>query len=109
MDEMTDAEFLKHLADWQDDENRRSESVGMLLNIPLTERLRRIADRLEPPWVSVDELPDHPSGQAVLTRGSHDEPITAYYVNKRWYSYEDDEWLTGITHWMIIPPIEKQK
>ena len=102
MDEMTDAEFLKHLADWQDDENRRSESVGLLLNIPLTERLRRIADRLESPWVSVDERLPEKDVEWILTKDG-DGHLDTDFGNEGvglWPNWE-------ITHWMIIPPIYK--
>jgi len=59
-------------------------------------------------WISVDErLPEN--GLPVLMAGSHDEPVTGYLAAARmnWYTYEDDDYVVGITHWMPIPPQDK--
>ena len=64
-------------------------------------------------WISVgDRLPD--DGVAVLEIGSHTVPVAAYRVyyedyGYRWLLVEDDEWVTGVTHWMPIPPIEQEE
>jgi len=69
--------------------------------------LEQALDYIEDPWVRVkDNLPD--MGQPVLTCGSHEYPITAYRTNNpdgaKWIDYSTEEWIVGVTHWMIPNP-----
>ena len=57
-------------------------------------------------WINVDER--YPvMGLPVLVYGAYEDPVTAYRTNTpdgpKWNNYVDGEWLTGITHWMLLP------
>ncbi|MCK5016726.1 MAG: hypothetical protein KAS32_06580 [Candidatus Peribacteraceae bacterium] len=54
-------------------------------------------------WVDVDvEMP--PEGRHVLTWGADENPIIAHRDNGEWRDYELDDWVVGISHWMLLPP-----
>ena len=73
----------------------------------LQEANARVAElEEENKWIDVnDRLPEPET--VILTSGSHTHPITAYIEedSMRCRSYENNEWIVGVTHWMPIPEL----
>jgi hypothetical protein len=89
-----------------DDRYGDYEQVNGAVANGLLDQIEDLTKQLQ--WISVDErLPEN--GLPVLMAGSHDEPVTGYLAAARmnWYTYEDDDYVVGITHWMPIPPQDK--
>lgn len=64
---------------------------------------------LVPRWVSVEERLPEP-GDVCVVVGPFEDPVTAYRIadaehGYRWQSTWDHERMTGVTHWMPIPPV----
>ena len=76
----------------QDPEAMSPASTGSLAWIPVTERLPRPGQQVLaaiPPRVWNEE------NQAIIE--------TLDYEQKGFYSWKDDEWPKGVTHWMPLP------
>jgi len=75
-----------------DTEEPSAASTGSLAWIPVTERLPRPGQQVLaaiPPRVWNEE------NQAIIE--------TLDYEQKGFYSWKDDEWPKGVTHWMPLP------
>lgn len=42
-------------------------------------------------------------GVPVLGYGHNENPTVVYLTALRWYTYVDDEFASGVTHWMPLP------
>lgn len=105
--------YVRERGDWIDiSEDGQSERTYVYVDQLVA--VRQQLDQYK--WRSVEDGLPEEGVCVLLSAGPFADPITAVYSRRPdheayplWYSYEGEEWIMGVSHWMPIPTLHTKR